>query len=198
MGVVDALWWVFVQCRWCADVCFHVAFATGVCDFFGNVINMGRRKHATSRKPPTASGSSADARGSSWLYPAAMAIAAIAAAAAGYTAFLRDSNEMNDLPPAMMQEPPPRIKVRTTSKSANLQAAAQRALDEAGFSGASVKSVNTEIHRNPPPQSRPAPDPACKDIDSNCPSWAASGECENNPSFMMSQCESSCHACDRV
>ena len=35
----------------------------------------------------------------------------------------------------------------------------------------------------------------CKDDDANCASWAASGECDKNPSFMKSTCRQSCDAC---
>ena len=35
----------------------------------------------------------------------------------------------------------------------------------------------------------------CKDNDDNCASWAASGECDNNPSFMKATCRVSCDSC---
>ena len=31
-----------------------------------------------------------------------------------------------------------------------------------------------------------------------CAGWAASGECESNPAFMLNECASSCHACDKA
>ncbi|XP_078667754.1 uncharacterized protein LOC144909575 isoform X3 [Branchiostoma floridae x Branchiostoma belcheri] len=35
----------------------------------------------------------------------------------------------------------------------------------------------------------------CTDSNSNCPSWASSGECENNPAYMLSACQLSCGVC---
>ncbi|XP_078598036.1 uncharacterized protein LOC144874087 [Branchiostoma floridae x Branchiostoma japonicum] len=35
----------------------------------------------------------------------------------------------------------------------------------------------------------------CPDSDSNCPSWARSGECDNNPRFMLNSCRLSCGVC---
>ena len=37
-------------------------------------------------------------------------------------------------------------------------------------------------------------DPGCVDEAENCPHWASSGECENNPQFMQACCQP-CHAC---
>jgi len=36
---------------------------------------------------------------------------------------------------------------------------------------------------------------ACEDEHDNCVSWAASGECKNNPGFMKASCPKSCDAC---
>lgn len=44
-------------------------------------------------------------------------------------------------------------------------------------------------------------DVECTDEDDNCPSWAATGECEKNPVFMVGSpdyygtCRKSCNAC---
>ena len=39
----------------------------------------------------------------------------------------------------------------------------------------------------------------CTDKDpSSCPSWAASGECTDNPGYMLVQCACSCDSCDQV
>uniref|UniRef100_A0A914DFY9 Metalloendopeptidase n=1 Tax=Acrobeloides nanus TaxID=290746 RepID=A0A914DFY9_9BILA len=35
----------------------------------------------------------------------------------------------------------------------------------------------------------------CADTNSNCASWAASGECNNNPSYMLPSCPVSCNQC---
>lgn len=35
----------------------------------------------------------------------------------------------------------------------------------------------------------------CNDNNPECAQWAAMGECQNNPAFMLSNCPKSCHAC---
>ena len=35
----------------------------------------------------------------------------------------------------------------------------------------------------------------CKDTNSNCENWAASGECERNPAWILPNCPKSCHQC---
>lgn len=35
----------------------------------------------------------------------------------------------------------------------------------------------------------------CRDENGSCGSWASSGECERNPSFMLSECRRSCRHC---
>jgi thiol-disulfide isomerase/thioredoxin len=37
---------------------------------------------------------------------------------------------------------------------------------------------------------------ACIDTNEQCPSWAAVGECQQNPGFMLETCRKSCNACD--
>ena len=46
----------------------------------------------------------------------------------------------------------------------------------------------------------PQVDPACSDRAGagSCAAWAASGECDNNPAFMLNECASTCHACDKA
>jgi len=36
---------------------------------------------------------------------------------------------------------------------------------------------------------------ACTDATSECASWAATGECRRNPSYMLFQCKQSCNTC---
>ena len=36
----------------------------------------------------------------------------------------------------------------------------------------------------------------CIDINEQCPSWSAVGECQKNPEFMLETCRKSCNACD--
>jgi len=45
----------------------------------------------------------------------------------------------------------------------------------------------------PPPTS--APTPGCSDSNQYCADWAANGECESNPGFMLDACPASCGAC---
>ena len=40
------------------------------------------------------------------------------------------------------------------------------------------------------------PDPSCEDGFGNCEAWAAAGECERNPAFMVTNCARSCNECD--
>ena len=35
----------------------------------------------------------------------------------------------------------------------------------------------------------------CFDKDKKCQQWASDGECENNPTWMLKNCEVSCRAC---
>merc|ERR1712226_358125 len=50
-----------------------------------------------------------------------------------------------------------------------------------------------------PPAPAPAPPsppvPSCDDASTNCASWAASGECTKNPSYMNVNCKKSCGQC---
>mmetsp|Transcript_13287 Transcript_13287/g.43149 ORF Transcript_13287/g.43149 Transcript_13287/m.43149 type:complete len:487 (+) Transcript_13287:32-1492(+) len=39
-------------------------------------------------------------------------------------------------------------------------------------------------------------DPGCVDEDSNCETWAKSGECFKNEQYMQKRCRASCHVCD--
>ena len=40
------------------------------------------------------------------------------------------------------------------------------------------------------------PDPSCDDGNGSCEAWAAAGECERNPAFMVTNCARSCNECD--
>ena len=40
------------------------------------------------------------------------------------------------------------------------------------------------------------PDPSCEDGNGSCEAWAAAGECERNPAFMVTNCARSCNECD--
>lgn len=53
-----------------------------------------------------------------------------------------------------------------------------------------------ETHRviyAPPP---PPLLPGCKDRHANCAVWAEEGECDTNPSFMLTTCQAACARCD--
>ena len=39
------------------------------------------------------------------------------------------------------------------------------------------------------------PDPSCEDGNGSCEAWAAAGECERNPAFMVTNCARSCNEC---
>merc|ERR1719221_1867116 len=47
----------------------------------------------------------------------------------------------------------------------------------------------------PTPAPSQAPTPSCTDDDASCEAWAAMGECENNPAFMLASCRLSCGVC---
>jgi len=38
-------------------------------------------------------------------------------------------------------------------------------------------------------------DPSCVDLHPSCPSWAATGECSSNPSYMLHNCKAACGQC---
>lgn len=40
-----------------------------------------------------------------------------------------------------------------------------------------------------------APKGLCADGDLRCKAWAASGECTQNPKYMLAHCRQSCNAC---
>ena len=39
------------------------------------------------------------------------------------------------------------------------------------------------------------PDPSCEDGNGSCEAWAAAGECERNPAYMVTNCARSCNEC---
>merc|ERR1719221_2424000 len=50
----------------------------------------------------------------------------------------------------------------------------------------------------PPPTPGPPPPPtpaACSDENQMCEDWAANGECETNPGYMLENCRLSCGEC---
>jgi FKBP-type peptidyl-prolyl cis-trans isomerase FkpA len=38
----------------------------------------------------------------------------------------------------------------------------------------------------------------CSDSSSDCPKWAAAGQCDANPAYMMMSCKASCHRCGHL
>jgi len=46
------------------------------------------------------------------------------------------------------------------------------------------------------PQWKQPAEKTCKDKEPNCPTWAHSGECANNPGFMLGSCPKACEQCD--
>ncbi|CAJ1441229.1 unnamed protein product [Effrenium voratum] len=45
---------------------------------------------------------------------------------------------------------------------------------------------------------RPSATGGCLDRDGQCGYWAAIGECEANPRYMLTMCQASCHVCDEA
>ena len=39
-------------------------------------------------------------------------------------------------------------------------------------------------------------DRECTDYDNRCKAWSESGECANNPAYMLSNCRRSCNVCE--
>merc|ERR1719394_1002456 len=49
---------------------------------------------------------------------------------------------------------------------------------------------------SPSPQPQPTPSPGpCSDDNQNCGNWAASGQCQANPAYMLENCRLSCGVC---
>jgi hypothetical protein len=73
----------------------------------------------------------------------------------------------------------------------------------AGLVASSAGSHHTQVCESPSPdywgekasQSDFQTDPRCKDSRNECPQWAAAGECEINPAFMVETCPVSCKTC---
>ena len=105
---------------------------------------------------------------------AAVAVALAAAALSGVVnlSALPDAARTKQRPKAKMERPPDIQPERTERRDA----------------------VQT-----PPQEASAAPrkDPSCKDKnEKDCASWAASGECDANPGYMLVHCASSCDKCD--
>ena len=47
---------------------------------------------------------------------------------------------------------------------------------------------------NPPPTDPPSGGD-CQDLNEYCEYWASTGECQNNPGYMLPNCPKSCNAC---
>merc|ERR1712151_653406 len=63
-----------------------------------------------------------------------------------------------------------------------------------GFFNWSATAPNCGGSPSPQPQPTPSPGP-CSDENQNCGSWAASGQCEANPAYMLVNCRLSCGVC---
>lgn len=79
-----------------------------------------------------------------------------------------------------------------TSKPTTVEASKPTTVAEARAAAASM-SDPAAFESEPP---RPPPRPGCKDSKKECEGWGASGECENNPSYMKEACPDSCGICD--
>merc|ERR1711920_368876 len=63
-----------------------------------------------------------------------------------------------------------------------------------GFFNYSATAPNCGGSPSPQPQPTPSPGP-CSDENQNCGIWAASGQCEANPAYMLVNCALSCGVC---
>merc|ERR1712087_459098 len=65
-----------------------------------------------------------------------------------------------------------------------------------GFFNSSATAPNCGGSPSPaPPTQAPAPPTPCTDENQNCGIWAASGQCEANPAYMLVNCALSCGVC---
>jgi len=83
----------------------------------------------------------------------------------------------------------------------------QQGIDSAAFAGDGqiyevdwirVEQKGAPQQPTPGPQPSPGPQPtpgSCVDENVNCAAWAAMGECEANPGYMLVSCRESCGAC---
>lgn len=62
--------------------------------------------------------------------------------------------------------------------------------DEDGQSEDNTTNIHFDKYKDVPRNS------GCSDEFSNCASWAANGECEANPDFMIQNCPNSCKSCN--
>lgn len=62
-------------------------------------------------------------------------------------------------------------------------------------------NLKAAVKGKQPPQAPPDPG-FCADLDKRCPTWAAAGECSNNPTYMTGSqfthgaCRLACNACE--
>ncbi|KAJ9446800.1 Protein isoform 1, partial [Diplonema papillatum] len=75
------------------------------------------------------------------------------------------------------------IPVKKTKHQAEAEAEAEEEVHDAKTAGDALPSKGTRKQL------------ACVDSDYECPSWAASGECKDNPAFMKKKCRKSCNLC---
>jgi len=87
--------------------------------------------------------------------------------------------------------------MKTTSFSAD-ECAAANMCKSVGACGASpetfISCIDWKIAGSSSPSPVPSP-PQCTDDNQYCSDWAANGECERNPAFMLVNCRASCGAC---
>ena len=151
--------------------------------------NRRERRHAASAAGPSSS--------NLLLVPALVAAAAVAVWYAWPSTAVKFAAETEERPAAaaalvdakQADQPVKAAAVLADAKQSDqpVKAAAVRA-DER-ISAAAAATVT---------KGAPRADPSCSDDNPSCKSWAATGECESNPGFMLLKCASSCNACDRV
>jgi len=88
--------------------------------------------------------------------------------------------------------------MKTTSFSADECAAANMCKSVGACSGSPetfISCIDWKITGSSPPSPVPTPTQQCTDANQNCADWAANGECEANPAYMLVNCRQSCGAC---
>jgi len=66
-----------------------------------------------------------------------------------------------------------------------------------GFSANDIKKINIlyQCGGGVKPTPKPTPTGTCRDDNTGCAGWAARGECQKNPGYMLKSCRKSCKQC---
>jgi hypothetical protein len=110
--------------------------------------------------------------------------------------------ECENNPDFMRKSCPASCKSCSEQQAAATSGKPQRSLGRA--TGKAAEKAKGEARVGPTPRVKAAAEvpkakaaeKPCADSDMGCTAWAASGECENNPGFMLPTCRKSCDSCD--